>query len=62
MENDTLEKKLDFAKKVVISLVKSPLYNDSLPNVDDELKSYFKNARQLKLNEFFHIKSIVESS
>ena len=54
--------KVEYATKVVISLVKSPIYSESIPNTDEELKSYFKIARKLQINDYFHFKSLRESS
>jgi hypothetical protein len=55
METDP---KINFAKKIVISLVKSPIYKEISPKFDEELKTFFKVTRQFKLNEYFHIKSL----
>jgi hypothetical protein len=55
MESDP---KIEFAKKIVISLVKSPIYKEISQNSDEELKAYFKVTRQFKLNDFFHVKSL----
>ncbi len=54
--------KINYAKKVVISLIKSPLYNETSVNADDELKIYFKTPKKFRLDDFFHLKSIQETS
>lgn len=53
--------KIEFAKKVVISLVKSPIYKEVSPNTDEEIKSHFKVTRQYKVNDFFHLNSLQDS-
>jgi hypothetical protein len=60
--NDSCQEKLEFAKKVVVALVKSPLYNDTLVNLDQELNDFFKTERVLALNDFFFIKNIYNPS
>jgi hypothetical protein len=50
-----------YAKKVVISLIKSPLYSNSV-KVDNELKVFFIQARQLKLNDIFQVPSLNDPS
>ena len=39
--------KIEFAKKVVISLVKSPIYKEVSPNTDEEIKN-----NKCSLNKF----------
>ncbi len=53
----------DYATKLVVSLVKSPLYNENNIDLDRELKSHFytKNHK-LKLGEHFNIKSRLNSN
>lgn len=58
-END---KNIKFAEKVVISLVKSPLYSESNINLDQELKEFFQTTQIFKPNDYFFIKNIFDSS
>lgn len=60
--NEEILNKISYAKKVVISLIKSPLYNESSVNADDELKIYFNSTKKLRVNDVFHLKSIQETS
>jgi hypothetical protein len=54
---------LEYAKKVVVSLVSSPFYpRESQIRLDDELKKYFSKERVFEQNDFFHLKSIQDSS
>ena len=54
---ETVDSK-DYATRLVISLVKSPLYNESQVNLDRELKTYFNTGPQkLTLGEHFSLKS-----
>jgi len=39
-----------FAEKVVVCLTRSPLYDASTVNLDNELKRFFNNSKQFKLN------------
>jgi hypothetical protein len=48
----------EYASKVVISLVKSPLYNQlETKNFDEELKACFLETRSLKLADYIQIPS-----
>jgi hypothetical protein len=53
----------NFAKSVVIALVKSPLYNDSISNqIDIELRQYFSSEKTLSVGDYFFVKSILNPS
>jgi hypothetical protein len=57
------EEQLEHAKKVVVSLVSSPLYpKESQVKLDDELKEYFSKERTLARNDYFRLKSFHDSS
>ena len=51
---------LSFAKKITISLVKSPLYSEPEAGLDKELKLFFNSTRQLRVDDHFSIKSLFE--
>lgn len=54
---------IEFAKKVVIALVKSPHYNDSISNqLDQELNAFFTTEKIFALNDFFFIKNFYDPS
>jgi hypothetical protein len=52
---------IDYAKKIVISLVKSPNYDSSVI-LDDELKEFFRNTRLFSKNDYFNLASLANSS
>ena len=60
--NEEILNKISYAKKVVVSLIKSSLYNENSVNADDELKFYFNLAKKFRVNDVFHLKSIQETS
>ena len=54
---------IEFATKVVIALVKSPLYVDPTPGeIDSQLKNFFSTIKTLSLGDFFFIPNIINSS
>lgn len=53
---------IQVAKKVVISLIKSPTYPDPPPRLDQELEEFFAQSRILKKHDIFHIQRILDSS
>ncbi|RNA31921.1 peroxisome biogenesis factor 6 [Brachionus plicatilis] len=58
-----LNDEIGFAKKLVVSLVKSPLYSSrSEQSLDQELTLYFQETRILKLNDYFQIKNLFNQS
>ena len=61
--NKDPHKDFEFAKSVVIALVKSPLYNDSISNqLESELRQYFSSEKTLSVGDYFFIKSILNPS
>lgn len=60
----SLNDKIEFAQKIVVCLIKSPLYYPFRPeqNFDQELTEYFQETRTLKLNDRFQIKNIFNKS
>jgi hypothetical protein len=56
-------RKIEFAKSLVIALVKSPFYNDSISNqLDNELSQYFSTEKTLSVGDYFFVKSILNPS
>ena len=56
-------RKIEFAKSLVIALVKSPLYNDLISNqLDNELSQYFSTEKTLSVGDYFFVKSILNPS
>lgn len=54
---------IEFATKVVIALIKSPLYVDPSPDeIDSQLKNFFSTIKTLSLGDFFFIPNIINSS
>lgn len=52
----------DFASRISISLIDSPLYNQlESTNFDDELKIYFQTTRWLRINDHISFMSILDS-
>ena len=51
---------LPYASKLVVSLVRSPLYNNEA-QMDRELKQFFSTKRQLKTGHFFKLASLKEN-
>ena len=58
MNNLEKNNEISYAKKVVISLVKSPLYNGTSHKLDTELKEFFQDVKTFQKNSFFHLKSL----
>ena len=54
---DTVE--LDYATKLVVSLVKSPLYTDTYVNLDRELKYHFNTPKEFSLGAHFSLESFL---
>ncbi len=52
----------EFATRLVVSLIKSPLYNENQVNLDKELQAHFSKApRRLTLGEHFSVRSRLDT-
>jgi hypothetical protein len=63
INSNSLINEAKFAKKLTISLVKSPFYSnpDQRPltdQLDKQLNEYFKKTRKFKINDHFAIKTL----
>ena len=52
---------IPYARKVVVSLIKSPLYTDIQHRQDRELKQFFSTRRKLKIGDSFRLASLFEN-
>lgn len=62
MDEKVSSNEVKYAQKITVALVKSPTYNDTTINVDQELNDYFKIQRRLKLNDLFSIRNVQNPS
>ena len=56
----TTDSKVQYARKLVVSLVKSPLYTELHHRQDRELKQFFSTQRKFKIGDFFKLASLYE--
>lgn len=56
-----ISKDLLYARKLVVSLIKSPLYADTQLRQDRELRQFFSTRRKLKKGDSFRLASLYES-
>lgn len=52
---------IPYARKLVVSLIKSPLYTDTQLRQDCELKQFFSTRRKLKIGDSFRLASLYEN-